>query len=29
VLDKAAELSAQIIAGDEAQQRLRKVFGAK
>ena len=29
VLDKAAEISAQIIAGDEAQQRLRKVFGAK
>jgi len=29
VLDKAAELSAQIIAGDEAQQRLRKVFDAK
>ncbi len=27
VLDKAAELSAQIIAGDEAQQRLRKMFG--
>jgi enoyl-CoA hydratase/carnithine racemase len=29
VLDKAAELSAQIIAGDEAQQRLRKAFGGR
>jgi hypothetical protein len=29
VLDKAADLSAQIIAGQEAQQRLRKVFGEK
>lgn len=25
--DKAAELSAQVIAGDEAQQRLRKIYG--
>lgn len=29
VLDKAAELSAQIIVGDEAQQRLRKAFGSR
>jgi methylglutaconyl-CoA hydratase len=29
VLDKAAELSAQIIAGDEAQQRLRKAFAGR
>jgi enoyl-CoA hydratase/carnithine racemase len=29
ILDKAAELSAQIIAGDEAQQRLRKAFGGR
>ena len=29
VLDKAADLSAQIIAGQEAQQRLRKVFGER
>ena len=27
VLDKSAELSAQVIAGDEAQSRLRKAFG--
>lgn len=27
VLDKAAEISARIIAGDEAQARLRQVFG--
>jgi enoyl-CoA hydratase/carnithine racemase len=26
-LDKAAELSAQVIAGEEAQQRLRKIYG--
>jgi methylglutaconyl-CoA hydratase len=29
VLDKAAELSARIIVGDEAQQRLRKAFGSR
>ena len=29
VLDKAAELSAQIIAGSEAQERLRKAFAGK
>ena len=29
VLDKAAELSAQIIAGAEAQERLRKAFAGK
>lgn len=28
ILDKAAEISAAIIAGDEAQSRLRKAFGA-
>lgn len=27
VLDRSAELSAQVIAGDEAQSRLRKAFG--
>ena len=27
-LDKAAELSAQVIAGEEAQTRLRTIFGA-
>jgi methylglutaconyl-CoA hydratase len=27
VFDKAAELSARVIAGEEAQQRLRKVYG--
>jgi enoyl-CoA hydratase/carnithine racemase len=26
-LDKAAELSAKVIAGDEAQARLRKIYG--
>jgi enoyl-CoA hydratase/carnithine racemase len=26
-LDKAAELSAQVIAGEEAQSRLRKIYG--
>jgi len=25
--EKAAELSAQVIAGEEAQTRLRKIFG--
>jgi enoyl-CoA hydratase/carnithine racemase len=29
VLDKAAELSAQIIAGAEAQERLRKAFAGR
>src|SRR6185503_17389142 len=28
VFDKAAELSAQVIAGEEAQTRLRAIFGA-
>ena len=26
-LNKAAELSAQVIAGEEAQSRLRKIYG--
>jgi hypothetical protein len=29
VLDRAAELSAEIIAGAEAQERLRKAFAAR
>ena len=29
MLDKAAELSAQIIAGAEAQERLRKAFAGR